>query len=170
MTTPDYQFDYRQETAVSYQPTEDQRQRAESLRRFNRLYLYLPIGFATFIAILLIGLMLWFTFAPGQEAFRSFTSGLADVIIILTAVPLTLLCSLPAIIALAIFFNNRQKPKREFPRTQVFMWKVDSLISRAQSKTDEVAPRVAEPVIKFHGLLAYINYWRQVITNLFTRS
>jgi hypothetical protein len=47
------------ETKPEYQPTPAQQARDAALRRFNRLFVYLPVIIAAVIALIVIGLLFW---------------------------------------------------------------------------------------------------------------
>lgn len=164
MTTP------AQSETQTYEPTAVQIDRAAALRRFNRLYVYLPLGFFSLVALVLVGLMLWGALSPSVVGTREFASGLADLVIILTIMPLMLLCALVPAAALGLVAYRRQQPQRDYGRFQTLLWRLDSLVVKSQQAAEKAMPKVANPVIRGH---AFISYWRTLfrqIKNIITRS
>ena len=166
MTTPNSTHQ-----ASEYQPTPDQELRAQALKRFNRLYIYLPIGFLVLISLLLLGLMSWQIFAADGPQTRQFASGLADIIIIFTTIPLLLLCAIVPAGAIGYYVYRRQKEEsRKNGRLQTIFWRVDHILERTQQKTDETLPKITSPLIKGHGFFAFLQeIWRQ-LRNTLNRS
>ncbi len=152
-----------------YEPTAAQLVRAASLRRFNWFYVYVPIGLFGLIALLLIGLLLWGALSPNIIGTREFASGLADIVIILTIIPLLLLCAIVPLAAIGLVIYRKQQPEREHGRFQTLFWRLDTVVDKARDKTDTAAPKAADVVISGHTRAAY---WRALFNNLrkqFTR-
>ncbi len=139
-----------------YQPSPDQLARAAALKRFNRLYIYLPLAVFSVVGLVLVGLLLWGTLSPNIVGTREFVSGLADLILILAVLPMMLLCAIVPAAYIAWVVYRRQQPQREHGRFQTLIWRLDSLVTKAQDKTSDVMPKVATPVIKGHSWLAYL--------------
>lgn len=144
------------ETSV-YEPTVTQLERAMARRRFNRLYIYLPLGLASMAIVALVVLMLWGALSPSIVGTREFASGLADIVIILTIMPLLLLCAIvPAgVVGYAVY--RRKQPQREHGRLQSLFWRLDGLVNKAHDKAETALPKAANPVISGH---ARMTYWR----------
>ena len=162
MTTP-------VQTNSHYEPTEAQVARATSLRRFNWLTLYLPLGLAGLSILVLIGLLLWGTLSPNITGTREFMSGLADIVIILTILPLLVACALAPMAAIGFVIYRRQQPKREYGRLQPLFWRLDGMIGKAQNKAETALPKAANTVISGHSQMTY---WRVLVNTLkkqFTR-
>ncbi len=162
----------------TFEPTAAQLERDRVLRRRHLLYIYLPLGIVSFIAILLIVLILIGIFAPGIVGTEVFISALADIIIILWIFPAMIMVSILPITYAAYFMNRRQKRKLD-PQTgplayrskmQVFSWRVQQFLDQVEGKTSDTAPKVAEPVIGFNALIAYLGAWTNILTRPFTGS
>ncbi len=162
----------------TYQPTPDQLIRDKELRRRNRLYIYLPLGIASFLALLIITILLIGIFTPGIMGTEAFIAAVADIIVILWIIPLIAILSILPIAYLAYLVNRRNNRKMH-PQTgplayrsriQILLWRVQYLIERTERKTAEVAPKVAEPVARFNGFLAYIEQWWQLTIRVFKRN
>jgi hypothetical protein len=162
----------------SFEPAAYQLERDQELRRRNRLYIYLPIGFACFLSIVTIVLILIGLFAPGIIGTEAFIAALADIIIILWIVPAIALLSILPIGYFAHIVNRRNKrklhpqtgPLAYRSRIQVLLWRVQYFLERANDKTTEYAPKVAEPVTRFNGLLAFLEAWLNILARSFRGS
>ncbi len=162
----------------TFKPTEAQLERDRILRRRNRLYIYLPLGIVSFIALLLLVLILIGIFAPGADGTEEFISAVADIIVILWIIPAMILVSILPITYVAYLLNRRQKRKLD-PQTgplayrsrlQIFAWRLQVFMDQAEGKTSQVAPKVAEPVTTFNALIAYFGAWINILTRPFTGS
>ena len=78
----------------TFEPTTAQLERDRLLRRRSRLYIYLPLGIVSFIALVLIALILIGIFAPGIQGTEEFISAVADIIVILWIIPMIIMVSL----------------------------------------------------------------------------
>lgn len=162
----------------TFEPTPAQLERDQLLRRRTRLYIYLPLGIVSFIAALLIILILIGLFAPGITGTAAFISAVADIIVILWLIPTVILIAIFPIAYLAYVVNRRQKrklnpqtgPLANRSRIQILLWRLQIFIGQAQVKTDEVAPRVAEPVTMFNAYIAYFDAWLKILIRPFKRS
>jgi hypothetical protein len=162
----------------TFEPSAAQLERDRILRRRTRLYIYLPLGIVSFIAIVLIVLILIGLFAPGIVGTEVFISALADIIVILWIGPMILLVSILPIGYIAYFVNRRQKrklnpqtgPLAYRSRIQVLLWRIQYFVDRSQVKTVEIAPKVAKPVIDFNVLLADLGAWLNILIRPIRRS
>ncbi|MEM9773094.1 MAG: hypothetical protein AAF902_00840 [Chloroflexota bacterium] len=94
--------------------TPTQIERRAQLKRYNRLTVYLPIVLMTIVIAMIVGLMSWLTVFPapeGQTDWVLFVSGSADMIIILTALTLTLGAALIPILAAVWIWYTWQNPR-----------------------------------------------------------
>ena len=149
---------------TEYQPSSEQAMRAANLKRFNRQYIYFPLGLAILISLLLLGGLSWQIFTADGSQSRQFASGLADIIIILTTIPLLLLCAIVPATALGYTVYRRQLGnQRQHGRLLTMLWRIDHIITRTHQKTDETLPKAAAPLIKGHGFIAFLKeLWRQL--------
>ena len=163
MTTPE------QPEPQIYQPTPVQLERALALRRFNRRYIYLPVGVFSLLALALVGLMLWGVLSPNVSGTRAFVSGLADLVVILTVMPLMLLCAIVPAAAFGLMVYRRQQPQREHGRLQTLIWRIETFITKTQNTASNVTGKTASPLIKAHSRAAYIRALLQNLKQQFTR-
>jgi len=161
-----------------FEPTEAQLDRDRLLRRRTRLYIYLPLGIVSFIALVLMALILIGLYVVGISGFAKFISAVADIIIILWTIPAIILVSLLPITYVAYYANRRQKRKLDpqtgplayRSRTQVLLWRIQVFMGQTQAKTDEIAPKVAKPVTEFNAFIAYLGAWLNIVTRPFRGS
>ena len=143
-----------------------QREREAALKRFNRLYVLVPIIVVSVISVLIIALMIVAVLAMSisdtvNPDFISFVSGLADITIIMFTIPMIILMISGPMLLGAMINNSRKRRKLGKPAFdqggsfQVLLWKLDNLIQKSQTKTNEVAPQMADQVIRFNESLAY---------------
>jgi hypothetical protein len=158
------------EIQLEYQPTPAQIDRDAALRRFNRLFVYLPIIIAALIALVMIGLLFWVTLIQPGENSRETVSGIASAVIILVSIPMTLLCALPSALIIGLTLQSRQKGQAPIKRIQKSFWWLDNLVLRIQSTVNETVPKVANPVVKGHAAAAYVRTLLNKIINLLNRS
>lgn len=161
-----------------YEPRTEQLERDAALRRFNRLYVAVPLGLAVFAALLILGLFLYLIFAPDANASVQYLSNLADLVIILGTIPMLVLCAIVPIAYLAYLINRRQRraqqptavgPMANRSRVQATLWRVDSAMNKVRHKTNETAPKVANPFVRFNAWLAGIEAWFKSIRNALKR-
>ena len=161
---------------MPFQPGSEQLARKAALHRFNRLYVYLPLGFIIVITLAIIILLLVGVLAPGLTGANEFASALADVTIILFSIPLMALCAVGPAMLVGIIAFSRDRRKKGIPRMddggriQELLWKMDNLVHQVQTKTVEITPRIAKPVIETNARLAYLHAFLKQIQSYLKRS
>lgn len=122
--------------------------RAKSLRRFNWLFVYLPMLLAAGAVIALLGLLLWYSIFGGWagnvevQQGRALASGLADTIFLLAALPWALLCP---VLPLAFFVGlaaSRRKGVSPVRRLQKLLHRLDDALLHADQRLNQLVPRV----------------------------
>ena len=153
------------QTNNGYEPTAVQQQRMASRKRFNWLVLYTPLILAAIIVFTVIGLLLWGALSPHIVGTREFASGVADIIIIATTIPMVLLCLLPPLGLFGFVMYRRQKREEgvKYGHLQTLFWRLDKLLTTIHDKTGETLPKVAKPVVQMNGFFAFINMLIQQI-------
>lgn len=136
-------------------PTADQLARESALRRFNWLFLYTPL---LVLAVGVLALLVWLLMATlpmeGSGA-RQTVSAAADLIIIGVSLPLTVACLLLPGLALALAIKDRARERSRIAGFQRLLWRVDNVVETVRTKTAEITPKIAQPVLAAHGWLAY---------------
>jgi len=172
---------YYQPTPEPFKPNDRQKEREAALKRFNRLYVLTPIIVISVISVLLIVLMviavLYMSISDNVNAeLISFFSGLADITIIMFTIPMIIVMISGPALLIAMINASQKRRKSGKPafdqggKFQVLLWRMDNLIERSQNKTNEVAPQMAEQVIRFNETLAYISAFFKQIATYFKRS
>lgn len=163
---------------ASYSPSREQLERESALKRYNRLYIYLPITVAVTFVIVLVVLMLVGLFAPGLVGADAFLSSLADTILVLWMIPMMVLCAIVPIAYLAYLVNRRQRrnqlppdsPLLRHKRAQMAMWQAQNIADRVGETSEGLSDRVAKPLIKLDSLAAYIFAWLDILARPFKRN
>jgi hypothetical protein len=161
----------------TYEPTGEQLARDRALKRFNRLYLYVPLGIAALIALGLVIALLVGVLLPGITGTAAFASALADIVLIMTLLPMLLLCAIVPGAYIALVYNQRQKrqqapqagPMAYRSRVQTLFWRLDKLIDTAVAKTTATAPQIAQPIVKLNSGLAFLSAFFNQLSQLFRR-
>jgi hypothetical protein len=157
-----------QPTAIG---TPVQQERAAALRRFNLFFVYLPVVLLLILVLVVMGVLIWLTIGGGgDEGTRSTVSGVADIFTILFVLPITLLCAIvPVGVTGLIIYGRRQQwgPLRWLQRT---LWKAEDTVVKVNVKTNEIAPKVARPVISLHAVMAYIKTFLTYLKRILTWS
>ena len=161
-----------------YKPTAEQLAREQQLRRFNRLYIALPLGLLAFVALGLVLLLLVGVFSPGIVGTEAFISALADIIIILWIMPMLVLMALLVIAFVAMRVNRREKRKLlpedslqlRYGRVQPFLWRVESYLDRADVQVNRAADSMTEPLIRNRGRFAAVEAWADILTRPFRKD
>lgn len=146
------------------QPSVDQEDRLARRRRFNRIFVYLPLGLGV---ILWLGLILgmswlavagdWFAMDTNQPYFRGLFSGVADAFTILMLTPILALCATPTILAgaLTVYRRRRRKEKEGQEPSLPLMWRVENVVISIRETVSNAAPKVARPLITAHGMATF---------------
>lgn len=148
-----------------------QQDRAAALRRFNLFFVYLPVALVLLLVLLLMGFLSWLTIGGGgDEATRSTVSGVADILTILFILPLTLMCAIVPLGAVGLVIYGRRQKWAPLRRLQRTLWKAEDAVVKVNVKANEVAPKVARPVISMHAIMAYIERFLSHLKRMLTWS
>lgn len=169
---------YPPEEPSAYSPTLEQLERERALKRFNRLYIYTPVAIVTVIVIGLLVLMLIGIFAPGLVGAEGFLSGLADTILVLWMIPMSLFCAIGPIAYIAYLINRRQRrsqlppdsPLLRHSRVEMALWRAQDISDQIDQKGDDVSDRIAKPFFSVGSLAAYVDAWLNILTRPFRRD
>lgn len=159
-------------TNTGIEPTAVQQTRATSSERFNWLVIYTPLIILGLILLILTGLLIWGSLSPHVVGTREFVSGVADIIIILAILPMTLMCLVPplAIVGFTIYRRrNKKEEKEKYGRLQRLFWRIDNIIDIVQAKTESTLSKIGQPVIRLNAILAFISTFLDHIMSLFRR-
>jgi hypothetical protein len=158
------------ETTPEYQPSAAQLERNAALRRFNRLFVYLPAVFVAVIALVVLGLLFWVTLIQPGDNSRETVSGIASAVVILASLPMMLLCALPSALFIGLYMQGRKREMAPIRRLQTIFWRIDNLVLRLQSAVNGTTPKVAGVVIKGHAAVMFVRNLVNQFINLLKRS
>lgn len=147
-------------TEEAYQPTAVQLARAAKLKRHNRLYYLVPIVLLlVLVALTGIGLLvLAFLPTDGGGNYRVVISGVADIVMLTTAVMLTPLCLILPIGAIALYFYDQDRERTRVESLQRFLWRVEHKVDVVQEQTAIYTQKAAKPVILFNSYLTAVRH------------
>lgn len=146
-----------------YEPTSQQAQRAAELRKFNLIFVYLPIGLASAIAIVLIAILLIVALNPPSAKALLFISGLADVALVIAMLPILILGAVILGLIGYAYTQARKAGTAPIRQTQLLLWRMDNLIGRIRVRVDETGVTVRRPFLSINGAVAYV---RELIIQL----
>lgn len=162
-----------------FTPSTEQLARAAALRRFNRLYVYVPVGLVTAVILALSLYLLYLALFPPSEDTYLFLSGLADFVLIMMLLPVVLIFGLvmTAVIGGYVYYNYFMDeadrpipPAPPYGRVRTLLWRADSLLLMiVLPKLRRISQRITQPIIRFNGWFAYGQSWLHSIQKLFTR-
>lgn len=165
---------------TGFEPTAEQLARAGALRRFNRLYVYVPVGLVTAVVLLTSLYLLYLALFPPTEDTYLFLSGLADFVLIMMLLPVVLIFGLvmTAVIGGYIYYNffmdESERPIPPAPpygRVRTLLWRIDSLLLLiVLPKLRHYSHRITQPIIRFNGWFAYIQSWLNTLRRLVIRD
>ena len=154
----------------TYEPTAEQADRAAALRKFNRLFVYIPIGFVVAIAIGIVIILLYVAVNPPSDEALLFISGMADVALVLAMLPILIIgAALLALIAYG-YTQGRRRGTAPVRQTQRLLWRMDNVAGRVRVRTGEVATQVSRPFISLNGAVTYVKVLMQQIIRIIRRS
>ena len=165
------------EPVNTFVPTAVQRERVNALKQFDRWMVYVPLGLLAAAVLGVVIYLLIIAIWPPYEDTRLFLSGVADIIMILFMLPVVLIFGLLLVGLIGGFAywrqsrNNDNVPplQKEYGRLRLLLWKVDQKLSGVYQQADQMLPMVANPVIRFNAVLAYINAWLAQLTKRLNR-
>ncbi|GIK55245.1 MAG: hypothetical protein BroJett015_09080 [Chloroflexota bacterium] len=163
-----------------FEPSEEQMSRAAALRRFNRLYVYAPVGVVTAVVLLTFLYLLYLALFPPTEETYLFLSGLADFVLIMMLLPVVLIFGLvmTAVIGGYVYYNffmdeadRPIPPAPPYGRVRTLLWRLDSLLLLiVLPQLRSYSHRITRPIIRFNGWFAYLQSWLDTLRRLVIRD
>lgn len=153
-----------------YEPTVEQAQRASSLRKFNILFVYVPMALVGTISLGLIIFMLIVAVRPPNDEALLFISGLADAALIIAILPVVVVGI--AVLGLVAYGYSRARQSGTAPirQTQRLFWRMDNVVGRLGTRTNRIANDIARPFISVNGTITYIKVFINQLIKLIKRS
>jgi len=165
---------------TGFEPHAEQVARAAALRRFTRLYVYVPVGLVTAVVLTIFLYLLYLALFPPTEDTYLFLSGLADFVLILMLLPVVLIFGLvmTAVIGGYIYYNYFMDeadrpipPAPPYGRVRTLLWRIDSLLLLiVLPKLRHYSYRITRPIVRFNGWFTYIQSWLDSLRRLVIRD
>lgn len=153
-----------------FEPTDSQLQRAAKLRRFNLLYVYLPIAAGSAIVILAIASLLFLTLASPSPETRITISAVADAFVTLATIPAMLLCAVVPTLWLIGALQLRERNASPVRGTQFLFWRLGYLVATVSETIVQLAARIRRPFVQVNTRVAYVSTLGRRLLGLFKRS
>lgn len=150
------------------EPTFAQAARVVALNRFNRLYVYVPVGLVTALFLALSLYLLYVAIAPPTEETRPILSGLADLILIVWLLPLVLFFGISMVLVMGgycYYWYGLDEVERPLPpapphgRLRTFLWRIDNALTYYMVALRNGERRLVAPLIQAHGRWASLAVW-----------
>lgn len=169
---------YTTYTQNTYQPTAGQLTRYEQRRQYLRRNVYAPVIIAALVVIALFVVVVILAFGVRSPQAVSFITALSALVVVMIALPLTILMAIMPITWLALTVNRRQKrklnpetgPAAYSGRIQSWLWQLDSLLDGLRHNVDGASSRVRRPLVRLHARAAYLKGLLDGLRGNFTRS
>jgi hypothetical protein len=153
-----------------FQPTPEQLRRAESIRRYNRRFVYYPLGIVAIVSFsILLTMVLYVVFADSTEYLISL-SAIADSVVILMVTISIILTTLILGTFGAVYFQARKQGIAPIRQIQRLFWRLDMLAIKIQQSIAGFVPKLANPLIYLHSLFAYLKTLLIKMRRLFSRG
>jgi hypothetical protein len=153
-----------------YQPTSKQLRRDTAMRRFNRLFLYLPIAIVSGLVALTILILFIYVLSSDPQDYVIGLSAIADSVVIIILIGLMLPMGLFIAVVAAAFYGGRKAGMAPLRQTQRLFWRLDVLAGRIQRGVFNTVPRLADPFIIVHGRVAFWRVFFRSIKRMFNRG
>jgi hypothetical protein len=153
----------------NFHPSISQEDRGAKMRRFNFLYIYLPIGFAALVILALTILLLIMALGVGSAATLATLSGMADSVIILAIIPTMILCAIVPFVYLAVVFQTRSRGRAPIQQSQRMLWRVQDRLESVTFRVASLMSIMREPFIRISARYAFIKHFLIRIVSLFYR-
>lgn len=138
-------------------PVHEERQK--QLNRYNRLTIYLPLALMALVIVAIVGTMMWLVLAGDESGianWREFTSATADLIIILTVLPMILIMALfPILAGVWIWYTWENRYPVE-TWLQGWFRKSDTFVGTNSGRVNQVAKSTANVSITYRASVTQI--------------
>lgn len=175
-----YTYAYQEpqpEGFAAYQPSDEQVERAKAWQRFTRLYVILPITLVAFIIFIFSLFLLYQAIWPATAQTRPLLSGVADILVILFLLMVTLFFAiiLTAVFGAAFAYrkHRRSQPEsalKEYGYIRILLWQIDKLIEKPIPTINKFSQTAADLTIKLNLKIAYLQAWLAQIKSWILRS
>lgn len=152
------------------EPTSSQLERAAAIKRFNTMYVYLPVGLGALLVISLVILLLIAVLGSEELQTLLTVSAVADIVVIAWIIPTMVVCAIVPSLFIFLTVQGRQRGAAPIRQLQLLMWRADNILWTVRDKVNDIAPRVANPFIRAHAAAAYVSTLFKNIIRIFRRS
>lgn len=153
-----------------FEPSNRQLDRATRMRRFNRIYIFLPVSLASIIALALTILLIILALGIGTDEVRETLSGIADSVLILAIIPTMVLCAIVPTVYLAISIQMRQRGVAPIRQTQWFFWVVQERLGFLGNLISRLMEKFREPFVRISARYAFIHTLFMRLFKIFKRG
>jgi hypothetical protein len=151
-------------------PTSSQLERAAAIKRFNTLYIYLPIGFGAFLVVGIVILLLIAVLSSPELQTLLTVSAVADIVVIAWIIPTMIACAIVPSLFIFLTVQGRQRGSAPIRQLQLLLWRADNILWMVHEKVNDIVPRVANPFIRAHAVAAFVSALFKNILRIFSRS
>jgi len=152
-----------------YRPSVRQIERGAKIRRFNFLAIYLPIGLAALVAIVITILLLIAALGVGSSDTLETISAVADSVVILAIIPTMVLCAIVPTAYIAISMQLRSRGQAPIKSTHIIFWQVQYRLELIAEQIAIIMSRIREPIIRIASRYAFVKHLIVRILSIFKR-
>lgn len=153
-----------------FEPSTRQIERAARIRKFNRIYILLPVSLAAIIALTLTILLIILALGIGTDEVRETISAVADSVLILTIIPTMILCAIVPTLFIAVSVQTKQKGIAPIRQTQWFFWRVQERLGFLGARIGILMEKIREPIVRISARYAYVQTFLMRLFKLFKRG
>ncbi|MGH2537442.1 MAG: hypothetical protein ACRDHL_08625 [Candidatus Promineifilaceae bacterium] len=143
-----------EEYAAGFAPSVRQRERAERLRRFNRLGIYLPVTFFSLAALAVVVWLVALSFGR-PAAGRTTISAVADAVLMILLTPFMLACAAAPLASAAGLWQLRRRGLRPFDMLERGLWRIEGITKKIDRQVLRGAGAIVRPVVAGRSRVAY---------------
>lgn len=131
-------------------------QRDKTIKRFNGLFVYVPVALMFVLFALVMLVLFMATIIDGDALQQSYSSGFADIILLMTCIlPATIVAAIFPTASLFLLYKRRQHGSFVRAPLTKGLRKVDDIIVTADDKAGAAQEQVANRIIDVRGRIAY---------------
>ena len=153
-----------------FKPSNQQLERARNIRRFNRIYILLPVSLAGIIALVLTILLIILALGIGTDEVRETISGIADSVLILAIIPTMVLCAIVPSVYIAMSIQMRQRGVAPIRQTQWFFWVVQERLGFLGARISRLMEKFREPFVRISARYAFVHTLFMRLFKIFKRG
>jgi hypothetical protein len=153
-----------------YQSTPEQARRQAAIRRFNLLYVILPISAVSLIVLSTLVILAINVLGVETGEYVVTLSAIADSVVILIMLGAMIIIGLFLIIVVAALVQGKRAGIAPIRRIQLLFWRLEMLTIRIGKRVNNAVPKLADPIIKIRARTAFWNVFVHRLKMLFMRG